>query len=85
MDNIHIQHMRDPRVGEAEVEIVERKGLGHPDTICDAVMESISQALSRLTWSASAPSSTITATKDCWSQDRWNDSWAAVGWCNPCS
>ena len=47
MDNIHIQHMRDPSVGETEVEIVERKGLGHPDTICDAVMESISQALSR--------------------------------------
>jgi S-adenosylmethionine synthetase len=29
------------------VEIVERKGLGHPDTICDQVMEQISQALSR--------------------------------------
>jgi S-adenosylmethionine synthetase len=47
MDNMHIQHMRDPSVGETEVEIVERKGLGHPDTICDAVMESVSQALSR--------------------------------------
>ena len=23
------------------MEIVERKGLGHPDTICDAVMESV--------------------------------------------
>jgi S-adenosylmethionine synthetase len=32
---------------EAKVEIVERKGLGHPDTICDAVMESVSQALCR--------------------------------------
>jgi S-adenosylmethionine synthetase len=30
-----------------EVEIVERKGLGHPDTICDSVMEAVSQALSR--------------------------------------
>jgi S-adenosylmethionine synthetase len=29
------------------VEIVERKGLGHPDTICDLVMERISQALAR--------------------------------------
>jgi S-adenosylmethionine synthetase len=27
------------------MEIVERKGLGHPDTICDAVMESVSIAL----------------------------------------
>lgn len=47
MDSIHIQHMHDPRPGETAVEIVERKGLGHPDTICDAVMESIAQALSR--------------------------------------
>jgi S-adenosylmethionine synthetase len=28
------------------VEVVERKGLGHPDTICDALAESFSQALS---------------------------------------
>ena len=27
-------------------EFVERKGKGHPDTICDSVMESISIALS---------------------------------------
>lgn len=29
------------------LEIVERKGLGHPDTICDAVAEAFSRALSR--------------------------------------
>jgi S-adenosylmethionine synthetase len=28
-------------------EIVERKGLGHPDTICDALTENLSRALSR--------------------------------------
>jgi S-adenosylmethionine synthetase len=28
-------------------EVVERKGLGHPDTICDALAESFSRALSR--------------------------------------
>ena len=27
------------------VEIVERKGLGHPDTICDAMAETFSRAL----------------------------------------
>ena len=32
---------------EAEVEMVERKGLGHPDSICDAVAEAFSQALCR--------------------------------------
>ncbi|HUJ87117.1 MAG TPA: methionine adenosyltransferase [Burkholderiales bacterium] len=29
------------------LEIVERKGLGHPDTICDALAENLSRALSR--------------------------------------
>ena len=28
-----------------EVEIVERKGLGHPDTICDALAENLSRPL----------------------------------------
>src|SRR6266511_4835818 len=41
------QERRGPIVAEVEVEIVERKRLGHPDTICDAVMERISQALSK--------------------------------------
>jgi S-adenosylmethionine synthetase len=47
MNEIHIQEMRGPIVAEMDVEIVERKGLGHPDSICDAVMERVSQALSR--------------------------------------
>ncbi len=33
--------------GELPVEIVERKGLGHPDTICDALAEQLSIALSQ--------------------------------------
>ncbi len=32
---------------ESIVEIVERKGLGHPDTICDAVMESVAVELAQ--------------------------------------
>jgi S-adenosylmethionine synthetase len=34
-------------VAAQPVEIVERKGLGHPDTICDALAEEVSLALSR--------------------------------------
>jgi S-adenosylmethionine synthetase len=45
MNEIHIQQLTGPTVAEMEVEIVERKGMGHPDTICDAVMESVSQSL----------------------------------------
>jgi S-adenosylmethionine synthetase len=33
--------------GSLEVEIVERKGRGHPDSICDALCEAVSRALCR--------------------------------------
>lgn len=33
--------------GSQEIEVVERKGLGHPDTVCDAVAEHISVCLCR--------------------------------------
>ena len=33
--------------GANEVEVVERKGRGHPDTICDALSEEVSRALCR--------------------------------------
>jgi S-adenosylmethionine synthetase len=36
-----------PPCEEEMVEIVERKGLGHPDTICDAVMEYVSVSLAQ--------------------------------------
>ena len=32
---------------ESPVEVVERKGIGHPDTVCDALAEQASVALSR--------------------------------------
>lgn len=47
MDEIRVQENKGSTIAELDVEIVERKGLGHPDTICDLVMEDISQALSR--------------------------------------
>ncbi|MDI6689470.1 MAG: methionine adenosyltransferase [Actinomycetota bacterium] len=46
MRNILIESMKETPVSEHQVEIVERKGIGHPDYICDAVMEEISIALS---------------------------------------
>jgi len=33
---------------ENDLEIVERKGLGHPDTICDSLAEEFSRELSKL-------------------------------------
>ncbi len=38
--------MSGQRVAEAPLEFVERKGLGHPDTICDALAEAVSRGLS---------------------------------------
>jgi len=34
-------------VAELDVEMVERKGVGHPDSICDAIMDRVSIVLSR--------------------------------------
>lgn len=45
MSEILIERLDRPPVGEQRIEIVERKGLGHPDSICDAVMEEIAKAI----------------------------------------
>jgi S-adenosylmethionine synthetase len=46
--NIRISAAERPAVEDQDVEIVERKGLGHPDSICDGIAESVSRALSNL-------------------------------------
>jgi S-adenosylmethionine synthetase len=46
MDNVFINALGRIPVPEQPLEIVERKGLGHPDSICDAIMNDISAALS---------------------------------------
>src|SRR6266571_5979 len=43
---IVIETFKGKGVSDHRVEIVERKGTGHPDFICDAVMDAISVALS---------------------------------------
>ena len=45
--NILIDLQKGPGASERPVEIVERKGLGHPDTICDMLSEQLSVALSK--------------------------------------
>lgn len=46
MEPMILESSRLPCAEEA-VEIVERKGLGHPDTICDAVMERVAVELTQ--------------------------------------
>jgi S-adenosylmethionine synthetase len=43
--NIQVEPIHRPAVEDQEIEIVERKGLGHPDSICDGIAECVSQAL----------------------------------------
>ncbi len=47
MRNILIDSLKQTPLEEQKLEIVERKGLGHPDYICDAVMDRVSVELSR--------------------------------------
>ncbi|WP_457644240.1 methionine adenosyltransferase [Persephonella sp.] len=48
MAKIAVGTLEFPKVSDLPVEIVERKGIGHPDTICDALAEELSIALSEL-------------------------------------
>ncbi len=45
--NIHVQRLTQIPIERQKVEIVERKGVGHPDSLADGIAESMSRALSK--------------------------------------
>jgi S-adenosylmethionine synthetase len=45
MRNIIVEELIQKPIEEQEIEIVERKGIGHPDSISDGIAESVSRAL----------------------------------------
>jgi len=47
MTSLKVSLSRRPPVDEQPIEIVERKGIGHPDTIADGIMERVSLELNR--------------------------------------
>ncbi len=47
MRNIEIEELGATPITERKVEVVERKGLGHPDYICDSIMNQVSVELSK--------------------------------------
>jgi S-adenosylmethionine synthetase len=47
MRNIIVEDLKQTPLEKQKIEIVERKGKGHPDYICDAVMDNISVELSK--------------------------------------
>ncbi len=46
--HITVEPLKTQFIEEQPVELVERKGLGHPDSICDGVSEAVSRALSKM-------------------------------------
>jgi S-adenosylmethionine synthetase len=46
--NIIVENVSIPPIEKQRVELVERKGIGHPDTISDGLAESVSQALCKM-------------------------------------
>lgn len=47
MLDVLVDRLASQPVSEQDVEVVERKGLGHPDTICDGIMEEVAKDLVR--------------------------------------
>jgi len=45
--NIYVNSLKQTPIEEQKLEIIERKGLGHPDTICDCIMNEVSVRLSK--------------------------------------
>ena len=47
MRNIVVEDLKQTPLEKQRIEIVERKGLGHPDYMCDAIMDQVSIRLSK--------------------------------------
>lgn len=45
--NIRVEESKGTSVADRRIELVERKGIGHPDTLCDGIAESVMHALSK--------------------------------------
>jgi S-adenosylmethionine synthetase len=43
--NIKVEHLMETPVEKQQIELVERKGVGHPDSISDGLAEAVSRAL----------------------------------------
>ena len=47
VDGLEVSNQEGPSPASLPLELVERKGLGHPDSLCDALAENLSRSLSR--------------------------------------
>ena len=47
MSHIIVEELKQTPLEQQRLELVERKGTGHPDSMCDGIMEQISVSLCR--------------------------------------
>ena len=45
--NIRVENLEQTPIEQQRIELVERKGIGHPDSLMDGIAESVSRALCR--------------------------------------
>ena len=57
--NLLVYSSGTPGIDNTEFEVVERKGIGHPDTLCDTIAEKVSQAYSQYCLKRSASVSSM--------------------------
>ena len=48
MRNIIVKELNQTYIEDIDIEIVERKGIGHPDSISDGIGETVSEALCKM-------------------------------------
>ena len=48
MRNIIVKELNQTYIEDLDIEIVERKGIGHPDSISDGIAETVSEALCKM-------------------------------------
>ena len=48
MPEINIEELKRIPIDQQRIEIVERKGLGHPDSMCDAMLAQVAVYLNAL-------------------------------------
>ncbi len=46
--NIYVENIHDIPTPRGKIELVERKGIGHPDSVADALAENVSRALCKM-------------------------------------
>lgn len=78
--NITVEKINQTKTSAREVEIVERKGIGHPDSVADGIAEAVSRRSASTTSSTMGGYCTTTPTRWRWLVARQHPS-SEAEWC----